>query len=188
MHTSSAQSHPVRAQLHSYWRMGTEGKQIFGISSHPQGRISHFEMPKMGTFQSDKTFLQKNCWQFLETNRGEASPCYRSCWVGSSHPKPPILGWVASNSPLRGHSHRHSPQDPGDAAPALTSQVGDPQALSVSPSPSGRPVGRVAIISFQITKKGPTLWSPHWGGNAATQQREENSTPGSDEGQCWSNN
>lgn len=50
-----------------------------------------------------------------------------------------------------------------DAASALTSHVGDAQALSLSPSPSGSPVRRVAIISFQMTKKGPTLWSPHWG-------------------------
>lgn len=60
------------------------------------------------------------------------------------------------------------------AASTLTSQVGDPQALSLSPSPSGRPVRRVAIISFQITKKGPTLWSPHWGAECHhTPEREE---------------
>lgn len=45
----------------------------------------------------------------------------------------------------------------------LTSQAGTRQALSLSPSPSGRPVLRVAIISFQIAKKGQILESPHWG-------------------------
>lgn len=54
--------------------------------------------------------------------------------------------------------------------------------MSLSPSPSGRPVRRVAIISFQITKKGPTLGSPHWGRNATTHPKGKNSTPGSAEG------
>lgn len=61
-----------------------------------------------------------------------------------------------------------------DAASALTSHVGEAQALSLSPSPSGSPVRRVAIISFQMTKKGPTLWSPHWGEECYhTPKREE---------------
>lgn len=60
-----------------------------------------------------------------------------------------------------------------NAGSALTSQ-----ALSLSPSPSGRPVRRVAIISFQMTKKGQILWNPHWrwwGGDATTHPKGKNS-------------
>lgn len=86
-------------------------------------------MPKMGTFQSDKTFLQKNCWQFLETNRGEASPCYRSCWVGSSHSKPPVFGWIVSNSPLKGHPPQTQPTGPWGCFPCTYLTGGGPASL-----------------------------------------------------------
>lgn len=125
-----------------------------------KGRIPKSEvMGHDGAFQNEETLLAEEWLEVPGNKNGQGCTA-----LGSS-------GGVPTNQCKRAQSlsadppASRTPRGPvaQDAASALTSHVGDPQALSLSPSPSGSPVRRVAIISFQMTKKGPTLWSPHWG-------------------------
>lgn len=47
------------------WRLKENRLLVFPTNRN--GRIPRSEVTKLGTFQSEETFLQKNHWQFLET-------------------------------------------------------------------------------------------------------------------------
>lgn len=82
----------------------------------------------------------------------------KSRWIfldsAAADPHPTLVGQTPQ---------RHKPHSwAGTSALHLPHRWG-PAGLELGVNiPSGRPVRRVAIISFQITKKGPTLGSPHW--------------------------